>query len=146
MLSSEFKISADETPVTFETRTASSESFAICFSKISCFIFQSSLHGGFSFEAVKCHKPKPQQLAGILEHKHQQEQHGHNHELLNMNNGNNPVSYTHLDVYKRQACVVTLSKWFKIRPISENNTRINCARRGTSIPVNFSIARQKACS
>ena len=39
------------------------------------------------------------------------------------------------------AMVVTLSRWFMIRVISENRTRMYLARSGISMPSRFSIAR-----
>jgi hypothetical protein len=39
------------------------------------------------------------------------------------------------------AMVVMLSRWFRIRVISENSTRMYCARLGISMPSSFSIAR-----
>ena len=38
------------------------------------------------------------------------------------------------------------SRWLRIRVISSNITRMYCARRGTSRPISFSMARQYACS
>ena len=38
------------------------------------------------------------------------------------------------------------SRWFSRRVISENITRMYCARSGTSMPSIFSMARQYACS
>ena len=44
------------------------------------------------------------------------------------------------------AWVVTFSRWFRTRPISEYSTRMMLPRIGTSTPSSFSMARQKACS
>jgi hypothetical protein len=44
------------------------------------------------------------------------------------------------------AWVVTFSRWFSTRPISQNSTRIRLPRIGTSTPSSFSMARQNACS
>ena len=40
------------------------------------------------------------------------------------------------------ACAPSHSRWFSIRVISSNITRMYWARTGTSMPSSFSIARQ----
>ena len=43
-------------------------------------------------------------------------------------------------------CEPSHIRWFMMRVISENITRMYCARIGTSMPSSFSMARQYACS
>ncbi len=43
-------------------------------------------------------------------------------------------------------CEPIHSRWFRIRVISSNITRMYCARSGTSIPSSRSTAMQYACS
>ena len=43
-------------------------------------------------------------------------------------------------------CAPSQSRWFNVRVISSNITRMYCARIGGTTPVSFSIAITYACS